>query len=75
MEEPRSQQKYQQELDHARSRVSFFKSLVDFHLRTAPEFRLEGWEEKADLLRRRCAVAEDALRRLERVEMVCRSLV
>jgi hypothetical protein len=53
-------------LEHARWRVSFFRSILKTHLDIAPSWRDAAWQENEALYRRRLQVSEEELRRVEK---------
>jgi hypothetical protein len=62
------QQQQLHKLEHARWRVDYFCRLLHSHQRITPGNRNDLWAEKLDLLKRRCAVAESELAKLEQLE-------
>ncbi|OAI55592.1 hypothetical protein AYO49_05395 [Verrucomicrobiaceae bacterium SCGC AG-212-N21] len=54
----------QQNLEHARWRVAFFRSILESHLILPQQWRDEDWHEKEDLYRKRHMAAESELARL-----------
>jgi hypothetical protein len=66
----------QKNLEHARWRVSFFRSILESHLILPPQWRDADWQEKEDLYRKRHMAAESELERLRGVacEVQCSEL-